>query len=69
MCRDGNPCVESIEEVRAVIVEPLVQCAGQNANIPVYSHPGLRELCNQYDIHLIADEIAVALVAPAKMFV
>jgi len=43
----------------AVIVEPLVQCAG---NMRMY-HPiyleKLREACNRHDVHLIADEIAV----------
>lgn len=56
------------EEVCAVIVEPLVQCAGQ---MRMY-HPAyltrLRELCNQYDIHLIADEIAVGFGRTGKMF-
>lgn len=47
------------EEISAVIVEPLVQCAG---HMRMY-HPayltGLRALCDRYQVHLICDEIAV----------
>jgi len=47
------------EQLAAIIVEPLVQCA---AGMAMY-HPsylsGLRALCDQYGVHLIADEIAV----------
>jgi adenosylmethionine-8-amino-7-oxononanoate aminotransferase len=45
--------------IAAIIVEPLVQCAGQMA---MYSPEYLRlvrDLCDRYEIHLIADEIAV----------
>ncbi len=43
----------------AVIVEPLVQCAGNMRMYhPVYLEK-LREACDRYDVHLIADEIAV----------
>ena len=43
----------------AVIVEPLVQCAGyMRMYDPVYLRL-LREACNHYQVHLIADEIAV----------
>jgi adenosylmethionine---8-amino-7-oxononanoate aminotransferase len=43
----------------AVIVEPLVQCAaGMAMHDPSYLS-GLRALCNDYGVHLIADEIAV----------
>ena len=47
------------QQIAAIIVEPLVQCAGQMA---MYSPEYLRlvrDLCNRYEIHLIADEIAV----------
>jgi adenosylmethionine-8-amino-7-oxononanoate aminotransferase len=44
----------------AFIVEPLVQCAaGMAMHSPAYIQ-GLRALCDAFDIHLIADEIAVS---------
>jgi adenosylmethionine-8-amino-7-oxononanoate aminotransferase len=47
------------EHIAAIIVEPLVQCAGQMAmHSPEYLRL-VRALCDRYDIHLIADEIAV----------
>ncbi|MCD0506178.1 adenosylmethionine--8-amino-7-oxononanoate transaminase [Bordetella petrii] len=45
--------------IAAVIVEPLVQCAaGMAMHHPAYLRQ-VRELCDQYQVHLIADEIAV----------
>src|SRR5690606_8655491 len=50
---------ERAGSVAAVIVEPLVQCAtGMAMHDPLYLVL-LRDLCNRYDVHLIADEIAV----------
>lgn len=47
------------EQTAALIVEPLVQCAaGMVMYDPLYLKRA-RELCNQYDVHLITDEIAV----------
>ena len=47
------------DEVAAVIVEPLVQCAGSMRMYhPVYLQL-LREACDRHEVHLIADEIAV----------
>ncbi|MEN3296771.1 MAG: adenosylmethionine---8-amino-7-oxononanoate aminotransferase, partial [Burkholderiales bacterium] len=46
-------------QIAAVIVEPLVQCAaGMAMYDPVYLNR-VRELCDRYQVHLIADEIAV----------
>jgi len=45
--------------IAAIIVEPLVQCAtGMAMHDPAYLR-GLRRLCDQYQVHLIADEVAV----------
>jgi adenosylmethionine-8-amino-7-oxononanoate aminotransferase len=47
------------QTIAALIIEPLVQCAGQMAmHAPRYVK-GAKQLCEQYDVHLIADEIAV----------
>ncbi|WP_370653282.1 adenosylmethionine--8-amino-7-oxononanoate transaminase [Lacisediminimonas sp.] len=47
------------ERIAAVIVEPLVQCAaGMVMHDPSYLR-AVRNLCDRYQVHLIADEIAV----------
>ena len=56
------------QHIAAIIVEPLVQCAGQMA---MYSPEYLRlvrSLCDRYNIHLIADEIAVGCGRSGKFF-
>jgi adenosylmethionine-8-amino-7-oxononanoate aminotransferase len=56
------------ERIAAVIVEPLVQCAaGMAMHDPSYV-AGLRVLCDQYDVHLIADEIAVGCARTGTFF-
>ncbi|CAH2894640.1 MAG: Adenosylmethionine-8-amino-7-oxononanoate aminotransferase (EC [uncultured Paraburkholderia sp.] len=46
-------------KIAALIVEPLVQCAACMAMHDASYIAGLRALCDQYGVHLIADEIAV----------
>jgi adenosylmethionine-8-amino-7-oxononanoate aminotransferase len=52
----------------AVIVEPLVQCAtGMAMYDPVYLTL-VRELCGRYQVHMIADEIAVGCGRSGRFF-
>lgn len=56
------------QHIAALIVEPLVQCAGQMAmHSPIYLQRA-RALCDQYGIHLIADEIAVGCGRTGRFF-
>jgi adenosylmethionine---8-amino-7-oxononanoate aminotransferase len=55
-------------EVAAVVIEPLVQCAGSMRMYdPVYLEL-LRDACNRHGVHLIADEIAVGFGRTGTMF-
>lgn len=59
---------KSAEEICAVIIEPMVQgAAGMKMYSPIYLKK-LREVCDMYNIHLIADEIAVGFGRTGKMF-
>lgn len=60
--------LENHQEICGIVIEPLIQCA---AGMKIYP-PGylrkLRDLCTRYDLHLIADEIAVGFGRTGKMF-
>jgi adenosylmethionine-8-amino-7-oxononanoate aminotransferase len=69
-------CADALEQhlqqhhatTAALIVEPLVQgAAGMGMYHPVYLQRA-RALCNQYQVHLIADEIAVGFGRTGTMF-
>ncbi|RYZ97988.1 MAG: adenosylmethionine--8-amino-7-oxononanoate transaminase, partial [Moraxellaceae bacterium] len=56
------------DQVCAVIIEPLVQGAAGMKMYPASYLTGLRQLCDQYHVHLILDEIAVGFGRTGTLF-
>ena len=59
---------EHADEVCAVIVEPLIQCAGSMRMYDPRYLELLREACDRHGVHLIADEIAVGFGRTGTLF-
>jgi adenosylmethionine-8-amino-7-oxononanoate aminotransferase len=56
------------KKISAVVIEPLVQCAGSMAMYDASYIKNIRALCDKYGVFLIADEIAVGFGRIGSMF-
>ncbi len=56
------------QKTSAFIIEPLIQCAGYMKMHSPEFVKGMKELCEEFNIHFIADEIAVGFGRSGSMF-
>lgn len=72
----GMACVEEVEktvkrhhhELAGFIIEPLVQAAAGMLTAPPGYLKRIRELCHEYDLLMIADEVATGFGRTGRMF-
>ncbi len=67
-CEFEELCKARASEISAIILEPLVQGAGY---MHMYHEEFLvlvRDICNRYDVHLIADEVMVGFGRTGELF-
>lgn len=69
-CADevGRLLEEKRDRIAAVIVEPLVQCAGGMITAPPGHLARLRAVCDEHDVLLIADEVATGFGRTGRWF-
>jgi adenosylmethionine-8-amino-7-oxononanoate aminotransferase len=56
------------EDLAAVVIEPLIQCAAGMVTHPAGYLRGVRELTRQYDVLLIVDEVATGFGRTGRLF-
>lgn len=56
------------DQIAAVVLEPLMQCAAGLVRHPEGFLRGVREICTRHDLLLIADEVAVGMGRTGKLF-
>ena len=61
-------CKNRADEISAIILEPLVQGAGYMHMYNPLFLTLVRDICNRYDIHFIADEVMVGFGRTGKLF-
>lgn len=59
---------EHHSQIAALVIEPLVQCAAGIVVHPPGYLRAIRELTRRFDVHLIADEVAVGFGRTGRMF-
>lgn len=61
-------CIDRSDEISAIIVEPLIQAAGYMHMYHPHFLELLRDICDRYNVHLIADEVMAGFGRTGKLF-